>query len=358
MRKQQNLFEEYNSYIKLINRFEKEIMFALQEDIEHVGVSVQLYYEVQDEYSPTREHTDAVNCYCRERQRLTKESCNLFDKQAKEYYLNNILYGEPNYTEKIKPLLCCCYADVTNLLFLFNPNESEGLEKYRYNNRGVNIFIFIGHFLLEEYPTIEDVKNSKIDFYDKSDGRNLDLINTFKPIKTIHNTKFDNTQKLTTINACENFIQTATYSKLQDVKVKIQTELTKRLINNGYLNIDEINKVIKVKESLVNINDIVSLDNLRSLLDSVNQHIHRLSSVSINRKRQFEEIKQDLSKRIKQVTIMIYQLQPSQRKLSNKKIDDEFNEKGLYFAYKWLKDGLAGEIGLESWYERYHKNMK
>ncbi len=349
MNSEEATYKDYLEYIRGINGLEQRLMVECGEKVKNIGISIQLYEELQDDYSPTREHTTAINCYCKSIQEADngkgKERCNLFDKQAKEYYFNDILLKKVEYSsEKPYPLLCFCHANVTNYLFMFNPLEISKYKEYSFVYEGVNIYIFIGHFLLKEFPN--DIKKNKLELYGESDGGKYDLINKFKPVESdIYNKTCD-----------KNKINTATFNDLGTIKDKINEEIYKHFISNGYLAIDTDNKIISFTKKFIEINNIPSLDKISALLKEISEQILILESIPDENKSKFNEIKRKISKEIKKTRAIIQERRKDNAENTDNEIDIELKKTNIKEWYIWLLEGKnEGVFGIKKWLNRFKK---
>ena len=342
-------YSDYFNFIKSLNKLEKELMEKLKKDIPYVGISIQLFKEIQDDFSPTREHINAINCYCSNIQKTEKYKCNEFDVQAKNYYFNDILLKKPIYDEKTNPvsLLCFCHAEVTNLLFLYNPLELN--EYTQFNNKDVNIFIFIGHILLNEYPYTK-IYNDELELYDESDGEKYNLIKEFTPINQ-ENEKYNKKYKS---ENCPQNITTVSLEKINKAKLRIQEKLTNFLISEDY--IEKKDNILSIKNKLININNLPSINKITDLLNTIDKQIWKFQSINIQNKKRFIKIKRDISKKIKKTKALLYEIRLGSNITTGHKIQQSFTHNSLYNIYGWLQKGVNGEIGLDNWLKEYETN--
>lgn len=361
-------YSDYYQYYTNVNIFEKNIMGIIRElnsekKIKHVGISVQFFEEIQDDFSPTRKHPEGMNSYCRNIQTDKLDKCNLFDIEAKNYYKNTLNWYKNTKNEtKTKDLLCFCHAEVANHLFIFDPKSVKKYKDYTIVNE-IEIFIFIGHFFLSQFPEEEALEN--FIFYD--DSSEYKNINSFEPISH---------KKLTTdININEKYnkgdekdlIYSANFTTLKNVKSIIIKKILEFLSNkkNEYIIINDNDKTITFSDKIVNISRIPTVDRIKSELRRVEKQIREFESVSIGDKNDFFDIKKTILSNIVDFKTELYPLkmdnEDDENDLKNEdlsKIEDAYNAKKFSEIYNWLIISQNGSVGTRKWLKNFPLNNK
>jgi hypothetical protein len=163
----------------LLNKLEYKIMtdYYLKYN-KHIGISIQLEKEEQDEYSPTRmcdfknKHSDKlINSFCAHIQSDSnnQELCNKLD-----FYLKHKLLDEDSKATKngkavknINGFACKCHKNISNILLRMAANSKD-------NQHNILLYIFIGHILVTENidniltkNKIQKLEDSKIELAEK-----------------------------------------------------------------------------------------------------------------------------------------------------------------------------------------------
>ena len=324
--------EKISRLKSLLNKLEYKIMFDYYKDHykdknKYIGISIQLESEEQDEYSPTRlcnsidlNSDKLINNFCSNVQK-NKGNVELCDKL--DFYLKRKLIEENKKNNAdTNGFACKCHKGVSNVLFTKTIKTND--------NNDIKLYVFIGHFLLEEpYITtnkIIEIKDTILGIHEKKYIKpNASL--SAAEIRQIYTEKNYNISRL-------NNKELQTIFNFVDEEIKDFFEVTKKTMSES---------------DLENLQTEYNLCKENITIPKIQKSLKRL-------KREHEKLwyfknHNDSSKESKNTV--------QEKEVRKKMLDDLLNaiEEGLSMdnikkwkdVFNWTKDGIEGKILDDKW---------